>query len=132
MDGSFFQGGLISVSNTGLLSLYVLIPQLCASLPSPAAAQGVGAIGGTLSDSSGAVLPGVTVSLVSPGTIGGNQEVVTNERGSYQCTRLIPGRYGVKAELAGFRRAVQDDIEHNLQNALKSRRSKPAGTRRLQ
>ncbi len=98
----------MSHKTSGGASLFVF--WLCTSLPSPAAAQGVGAIGGTLSDSSGAVLPGVAVTLVSPGTIGGNQEVVTNERGSYQFTRLVPGRYGVKAELSGFRRAVQDDI----------------------
>ncbi len=70
---------------------------LGAWLPRPAAAQGVGAIGGTLTDASGALLPGVTVTLVSAGTIGGNQEVLTGERGTYQFTRLVPGRYGVKA-----------------------------------
>ena len=83
---------------------------LGAWLPRPAAAQGVGAIGGTLTDASGALLPGVTVTLVSAGTIGGNQEVLTGERGTYQFTRLVPGRYGVKAALAGFRPAAQDDI----------------------
>ena len=49
---------------------------------SSALAQGVGAIGGTVVDASGAVLPGVTVTLSNPGTIGGNQEVVTDERGA--------------------------------------------------
>ena len=77
----------------------------------PAAAQGLGSIGGTLTDASGAVLPGVTVSLASAGgTIGGNQETTSDVRGSYQFTRLVPGRYSVKTELAGFRPALQDDI----------------------
>src|SRR5580698_4815119 len=70
--------------------------------PLPATAQGVGAIGGTVSDASGAVLPGATVTLSNPGTIGGNQEGITNERGAYQFVRLVPGRYSVKAELPGF------------------------------
>ena len=56
--------------------------------------------------------PGVTVTLVNPGTIGGNQEAVTSERGTYQFTRLVPGRYSVTAALPGFRPAVQDDVAH--------------------
>ena len=67
-----------------------------------AAAQGVGAIGGTVVDESGAVLPGVTMTLINPGTIGGNQTTVTDGRGAYQFTRLVPGRYSVRAELTGF------------------------------
>ena len=48
-----------------------------------ALAQGVGAIGGTIADASGGVLPGVTVTLSSAeGTVGGNREAVTDERGS--------------------------------------------------
>src|SRR5689334_15948572 len=77
----------------------------------PAAAQGLGAIGGTLTDASGAVLPGVAVTLASAGgTIGGNQETTSDVRGAYQFTRLVPGRYSVKADLSGFRPAAQEDI----------------------
>jgi hypothetical protein len=47
-----------------------------------AAAQGVGGIGGTIVDSSGAVLPGAAVTLSNPGTIGGNQETLTDGRGA--------------------------------------------------
>src|SRR4249920_2162980 len=78
-----------------------------------AAAQGVGAIGGTVVDESGAVLPGVTVTLLSPGTIGGNQATSTDGRGAYQFTRLVPGRYGVRAELTGFNTTEQTDIVVN-------------------
>ena len=77
----------------------------------PATAQGVGAIGGTIADTSGAVLPGVTVSLSNPrGTIGGNQAAVTDERGTFQFIRLVPGSYNVKAELTGFRPAIQGNV----------------------
>jgi hypothetical protein len=86
-----------------LLFLVIAIPV--------ARAQGVGAIGGNLSDASGAVLPGVTVTLSSPdATVGSNQTTVSNERGAYQFTRLVPGRYTVTAELQGFRRASQEDV----------------------
>ena len=81
---------------------------------SPAFAQGVGAIGGTVVDSSGGALPGVTVALSSAeGTVGGTRDVITDERGTYQFLRLVPGTYAVKAELQGFRRATQDTIVVN-------------------
>src|SRR5262249_2941551 len=80
----------------------------------PAMAQGVGAIGGTVTDASGAVMPGVTVTLSNPrGSIGGNQEAVTDARGAFQFLRLVPGTYTVKAELEGFRTAVLENIVVN-------------------
>lgn len=80
----------------------------------PAAAQGVGAIGGTAADPSGAVLPGVSVTLTADGGgIGSGQSAVTNEQGSYQFTRLVPGAYTVRAELQGFRPVEQRNITVN-------------------
>jgi hypothetical protein len=81
-----------------------------AAQSSPAFAQGVGAIGGTITDPSGAVLPGVTVTLLSPGIAGGNQTAISDGQGAYQFTRLVPGRYGVRAELQGFRSATQENL----------------------
>src|SRR5438093_8444961 len=94
-------------AKTGRVAFFLLF---WTGLSLPAMAQGVGALGGTLVDASGAVLPGVTVTLSNPGTIGGNQQGVTDARGAYQFTRLVPGRYSVKAELAGFRPAVQENV----------------------
>lgn len=80
----------------------LLVISLCHTLP--AAAQGVGAIGGSVLDASGAVLPGAAVTLVSAqGTVGGNQETVSDARGAYQFLRLVPGTYSVRAQLQGFR-----------------------------
>jgi carboxypeptidase family protein len=93
-------------------SVVVLSFLVCSTLP--AMAQGVGAIGGTVSDASGAVLPGVNVTLSNPrGSIGGNQEAVSDARGAFQFIRLVPGVYTVKADLAGFRSAVQENIVVN-------------------
>jgi len=90
-------------------SACVLALLVCSA--APAAAQGVGAIGGIIDDNSGAVLPGVTVTLTNPrGTIGGNQTTVTDERGAFQFLRLVPGTYTVKGELTGFRSALQENI----------------------
>lgn len=72
----------------------------------PALAQGVGAIGGTVMDNSGGVLPGVTLTLMSPGVIGSGRTTVSDEHGNYEFTRLVPGRYGVRAELQGFQTLV--------------------------
>jgi hypothetical protein len=79
-----------------------------------AAAQGVGGIGGTVVDQSGAVLPGVTVTLSNPlGSLGGNQTTVTDDRGAFQFTRLVPGTYTVRAELSGFSPSTQEGIVVN-------------------
>src|SRR5262245_18885334 len=74
------------------------------------AQQATGTIAGTIQDSSGAVIPGVSVTLSSPGIIGGNQTAVTSEGGTYRFTRLVPGTYSVRAELTGFRSAERGGI----------------------
>ena len=82
---------------------------------SPASAQGVGGIGGTVLDSSGAVLPGVTLTLSSAqgGTLGGTQEAISDARGNYQFIRLVPGTYAVRAQMQGFRTVEQRNIVVN-------------------
>jgi hypothetical protein len=73
--------------------------------PSPANGQAVyGSISGTVRDNSGAVLPGVTVTVTSVER-GTTDSVVTNESGFYTKDRLLPGTYEVRAELQGFKQA---------------------------
>jgi hypothetical protein len=92
----------------------VLSLAVSACCVAPALAQGVGAIAGAVTDASGAVLPGATVTLTSAqGTVGGNQETLTDERGAYQFLRLVPGTYSVKAVLQGFRPFTQNGITVN-------------------
>jgi hypothetical protein len=87
----------------------------------PAGAQGVGAISGTVTDTSDAVMPGVSVSLSSSqGTLGANQQTITDERGAYQFLRLVPGTYIVKAELQGFRPAEQQNIVVNADGTARA------------
>src|SRR5262245_53076954 len=97
---------------------YALV--FCAGFSASALAQGVGAIGGTVTDESGAVLPGTTVTLSSPGVIGGSQDTVTDGRGAYQFTRLVPGTYSVKGELAGFRSVLQENIRVSADNTSRA------------
>jgi len=69
---------------------------------SPLMAQGVGSIGGTVADTSGAVLPGATVTItLEGGGIGSGQTAVTNDQGVYQFTRLVPGTYSVRPTCRG-------------------------------
>jgi hypothetical protein len=70
----------------------------------------VGAITGTVIDSSGGVLPGVTLSLSGERLIGGVQTQITNTDGTYRFDRLPPGTYRLKAELQGFKGVERDDI----------------------
>jgi hypothetical protein len=92
----------------------VLTALLCVGLTLPVWAQGsLGAIAGVVMDSSGAALPGVTVTLTSPGVIGGSQTTISDGEGAYRFERLVAGRYGVKAELQGFQTVVQDNLVVN-------------------
>jgi hypothetical protein len=84
------------------------------SSPCDVHAQAVyGSISGTVADSSGASVPGATVTITSTErkTV---DVVVTNESGLYTKERLLPGTYEVKVELSGFKTAVFSDIRVNL------------------
>jgi outer membrane receptor protein involved in Fe transport len=78
---------------------------------SSAAAQvQTGSITGTVSDASGAVLPGTTVTLSGERLIGGTETAVTDGSGGYRFDRLSPGAYSVKFELQGFKGVTREDI----------------------
>src|SRR5437762_10185209 len=72
-----------------------------------------GSIVGIVTDASGAVLPGATVSLSGERLIGGPQAQVTDSTGAYRFDRLPPGTYIVKFELQGFRTIEHADIRVN-------------------
>src|SRR5262245_62741722 len=105
----------ISMKTRALATTSVGMFVLLVVAQSAMAQGGFGAIAGTTSDASGAVLPGVTVTLSNPGIIGGSQVTVTDARGMYQFPRLVPGRYTVKGELTGFRAAAVENVVVNAQ-----------------
>src|SRR5690349_10411217 len=77
--------------------------QLLVSIPGVTFAQGVNAgIAGIVKDSSGAVLPGVTVEAASPALIEKVRTAVTDSDGSYRILDLRPGVYSVTFSLPGF------------------------------
>jgi hypothetical protein len=73
------------------------------------AQQQLGSIQGTITDQTGAVLPGVTVEVTNVAT-NVSRSTVSNEAGVYRMPSLDPGRYEVKASLEGFRGVHQRDV----------------------
>jgi len=72
-------------------------------------AQATGAVAGLVSDTSGGVLPGVTVDVTNQDT-GQVRTAVSSNDGFYTIPLLTPGRYEVKATLGGFRTTVRGGI----------------------
>ena len=73
-------------------------------------AQAVGTILGTISDTSGAIVPNVTVTITNMQT-GQVRMARSNNAGNYIAPALPPGRYTVEAEKAGFRKETHQDLE---------------------
>jgi hypothetical protein len=69
------------------------------------------AIGGTVTDATGNVLPGVTVEARSPALIEQVRTVITDGSGVYQVADLRPGTYTVTFTLTGFSTLVREGIE---------------------
>src|SRR5262245_42227313 len=82
----------------------------------PAVAQTQAGISGVIRDPSGAVIPGVTITVTNPAT-NSTRTVVSNEAGVYNLLSLQPGRYNIKLELPGFRTITQNDVELQIQQS---------------
>lgn len=84
----------------------------------PAAAQiDTGSIVGTVRDSSGAVLPGVTVTATQQGT-NAQAIAITSDRGEYVMPNLRIGVYEISAEIDGFKRGLSRDVTLNVQQRV--------------
>jgi hypothetical protein len=68
-------------------------------------------INGTVTDASGAIIPGVTVEVSSPALIEGTRSVVTDTSGRYSVIDLRPGTYTATFTLAGFNSVKREGIE---------------------
>jgi Carboxypeptidase regulatory-like domain/TonB dependent receptor len=95
----------------GICRLVFLTALVCLFGCAIAWAQGGGLaqISGGVKDQSGAVLPGVEVTVTQTDT-GVSRNVVTNETGSYVLPNLPVGPYRLEAALPGFRSFVQTGI----------------------
>lgn len=73
-----------------------------------------GSIEGTVTDTTGAAVPGITIRVTSPNLISA-QTATTDESGRYRIHNLPPGRYAVSVEaVKGFAKFERGDVEVNL------------------
>jgi hypothetical protein len=89
-------------------------PLLCVAavvlVPAVAYAQ-VGSIAGVVRDTSGAVMPGVTVEATSPALIEKVRSTITDANGRYQIITLPVGTYKVTFALQGFSTVERDNVQ---------------------
>ncbi len=84
---------------------------LAASVLFPVGAWAQSAIAGVVKDTSGAVLPGVTVEAASHALIEKVRAVTTDTQGQYKIVDLRPGLYSVTFTMPGFATAQRDGVE---------------------
>src|SRR3989442_8857147 len=84
----------------------------------PAMAQTFGEVTGRVTDPSGAVIPGAAVTLTNVNT-NVVRNVVTTEAGAYTIPSVAPGFYRLRTELPGFKAAVSEPFEVQVQQVLR-------------
>jgi len=89
----------------------VVVVGLNLTLSSAVSAQQAAAIAGVVRDTSGAVLPGVTVEAASPVLIEKVRTVVTDAEGRYDIVGLRPGSYVLTFSFTGFSTVRREAIE---------------------
>ncbi len=100
------------------ISLGVLALLACVAVAPVSAQTAFGTIVGNVTDESGAVVPGVTITVTNEGT-GIARTVSSNEAGGYTVVSLPPAVYSIEGELTGFRRAVQSGTRLEVNQTLR-------------
>jgi len=104
------------MKNPRLLPIGLVVLAFAAA---PAAAQvDTGSILGTISDQSGGVLPGATVTVTHKQTNIATR-LTTDARGYYEAVGLSIGTYTIAVSLQGFRGAVRDNVDVRIQDRLR-------------
>jgi hypothetical protein len=97
------------------MSVWTVWKRLALSLASLAVMSSVAyaqtALAGVVKDSSGAVLPGVTVEATSPVLLEKTRTAVTDATGQYRIPDLLPGKYTVTFTLTGFSTVKREDVD---------------------
>ena len=104
---------IASISRLGLgLAL------LLSAVPSGPAQTVYGSIVGTVTDPSGAAIPGANVTLTNLGT-NEPRTATSDTNGNYTFINLLPGSYGITVEEAAFKKMVRKPIEVEVQSAIR-------------
>src|SRR5579883_1245620 len=77
-----------------------------------------GSLVGTVSDPTGAAVPNASVAVINTGT-SERRTAQTDTQGSYQFVNLVPGVYRIEVEKEGFRRLTRDQIQVQVQAAVR-------------
>jgi hypothetical protein len=77
-----------------------------------------GSVVGSVTDTSGAAVPGATATLTNLGTAE-RRTMSTDASGDYQFINLVPGQYRVEVERAGFRRFVREPVTVAVQSTVR-------------
>ena len=93
---------------SSLVVLFLLALALAAN-----AQMGNAALGGTVTDTSGAAVVGAQLSLVNKAQQF-EQKAISNDRGEYTFRNLTPGTYDLTITMAGFEKSVQSGIQLTL------------------
>src|SRR3974390_3288761 len=81
-------------------------------------AQTFGEVTGRVTDPSGALIPGASVSLTNVNT-SAVRNVVTTEAGTYTFASIPPGSYRLRTELPGFKTAASEPFEVQVQQVVR-------------
>jgi len=92
-------------------SMLVVAGVLAVVRPVAAQSPTTGAIAGVVTDTTGGVLPGVTVEAASPALIEKVRTATTDEQGQYKIVDLRPGVYTVTFTLTGFSSVRREGLE---------------------
>ena len=107
------------LSSNKMLFVLVSLVALCALLPIPLAAQSFyGTIVGTVTDASGAVVPGARVTVTNLGT-NEKRSAETDTAGNYRFVNLVPANYKVEVEKANFKRLRREPITVQVESAVR-------------
>ena len=102
------------------LGAVLLLLAVVSVVSPPLAAQGsvTGRIEGTVKDSGGAPVPGVTVTASSDALVMRKASTVTDASGVYRFPALPSGKYAVEATLSGFQTTRRDGVRITLGQAI--------------
>jgi hypothetical protein len=99
----------LTTKTSHLIAGFALVG-ICLLVPTAHAQELRGKITGRVTDASGAVIPGATVTVkdVARAT---TSTLITNEDGLFDAPYLLPGNYQVAVELPGFKKALEDNVQ---------------------